>query len=612
MQLRQVSDFLIVSISVLLIQLVTLSGASANAQTPQQRPYAGIVNGDTIWLDDFSREVGRKAELYETVGSMNPSDIMEQTWNEIVMAVLLRQRAQTAGLTPTPAEIDSVLLSATPDFVMRGVVDDKGRFDKPLLLAMALNPDSLVEARGQKLTAQQRTEQAGQLKASMSELRSKVGHQLMLKRLKDKVTDTLVVDTTALRKRYQETSTTALVDLLYFPCPNITQEPTRPELEAYFESHSPNYTTTTEMRRMAMLTWPLVAAPVDSNLFLANIKAWIELLNKAKSAHETDSVWNEVASTIASGSTTLHPDSATHKQFYEACQGKKKGTAVGPFILSSGVHVLLVDSVFSEKGKKGKRIAIRVAITDIPPSKETVDSTLREVEVAVDMYDRGTVLNELATKFHKQIVFTPFFNSDTKIYDSYRLVDVAFQAHVRAATEPVDASALGIVFGVVTDSIPPGPLPLDAAVASVKADMQRELACKSIESVVKGYAGIVAVLEDGRMLVPEPPKGATILRDVTITMDGLIGESIVDPLAASVICGSATSGLMNAFRGDVGWYVVNVKSVSKARDEEFPMFMKANGQGLVDEQRSAYWEVWKSTLIKQSVIEDRRWMYFRY
>jgi hypothetical protein len=155
-------------------------------------------------------------------------------------------------------------------------------------------------------------------------------------------------------------------------------------------------------------------------------------------------------------------------------------------------------------------------------------------------------------------------------------------------------------------------MPLDAAISSVRSDMQRELACKSIESVVKGYAGIVVVLEDGRMLVPEPPKGATILRDVTVTMDGLIGESIVDPLAARAICGSVATGLMDPFRGDAGWYIVNVKSVTRARDEEFPMFMKVNGPGLIDGQRSAQWEAWKSKLIKQSVIEDRRWMYFRY
>lgn len=612
MQIRQVSVYLILRFSSLIVLMVTVVGVPTNAKKSQPRPYAGIVNGDTIWLDEFSREVGRRAELYETAGTFNQSDITEQTWKEIVMSVLLRQQAHKFGLMPTPEEIDSVLLRATPDFVMHGVVDDKGRFDKSLLLAMALNPDSLVKARGKKLTQQQRLDQASQLKASMSELRSKVGHQMMLQRLKDKITDSMSVDTSLLRKRYEEVATSALVEMLYFPCPAITQEPTQAELKAYYESHSANYSTTSEMRRLAMLTWPLVAIPVDSNLFLANVKAWMELLNNAKSARETDSVWNQVASTISSGSTTLHPDSANHKEFYNACRGKGRGTAVGPFLLSSGVHVLLIDSAYAETKTKEKRIAVRVAITDIPPSQETIDSTLREVDIAVDMYDRGTMLGEIAAKFHKQIDFSPFFTSDSKIYDSYRLVDAAFQTQVGAATDPVDAPASGVVFGVVTDSIPAGPLPLEAVIDRVKADMQRELACKSIESVVKSYAGIVVLLEDGRMLVPEPPKGATILRDVTVTMDGLIGEIITDPFAARVICGTSAYGLMDSFRGDAGWYIVNVKSINKAPDEKFPLFLEENGKGLIEEQRAANWEKWKSGLLNRSDIEDNRWIYFRY
>ena len=602
------------STPVLLVLCFLYSSSLLLCQTPDRnvRPIAGIVNGDTVWLDQYSREVGRRAELSKDVHTLSQSDIIEQSWQEIVQMLLFRQEAKRRGIDVTRQEVDSILLRATPDFVKQGVVDDKGRFDARLLHAMATNPDSLIAARAPNMKADAQKKQAAQLKGSMDELRGRIAYITLVDRLKQQVTSSFKVDSTKLHDRFIELATTAVAEMIYMPCPSIESLPTEAEIEAYHKAHSDKYFSAKEMRRLAILKWPLVAAHLDSVQVLKNTVAWVADINKANSKAKKDTLWNSVASTVASGITTLHPDSTAHQVFYNECKSKKPGTAVGPILHTSGVHVLFIDSLITVKGRKDKIYSIRVVITDITPSKQTVDSTFAEVQTAADMYDGGTMLGDIATKFNKQIDISPFFGKGDKIYDSYRLVDAAFETQLGAACPAVVLPDHGAIVGVVIDSIPPGPLPAEAVLEQIVAEMQVELSCKSIEKTVKSYAGIVTMLEGGTMMIPESPKGSTILRDVTVTMDGYIGENIVDPFAGRVICSIVRPGLMDAFRGDAGWYIVNVKSVQHPTAEDYPLYLLANGEMLTGEQRNDYWDAWANENMRKAQIQDFRWQYFRY
>ena len=58
--------------------ILVLASAHATAQLlpqqPQKRLVAGVVNGDTVWLDEYSREVGRLTEYSSQRGAVDPSD----------------------------------------------------------------------------------------------------------------------------------------------------------------------------------------------------------------------------------------------------------------------------------------------------------------------------------------------------------------------------------------------------------------------------------------------------------------------------------------------------------------------------------------------------------
>lgn len=590
--------------------LVILVAVSASAQ--EKRLTAGVVDGDTVWLDEYSREVGRLTEMATQRGQVDPSDLMEQSWNDLIGRRLMLKEAGRRGLKLDLREVDSVLLEATPEFVKRGIVDDKGRFDKVLLTAMLMSPDSLIRANTPGMTTEQRANERFQLNASIAQLRERVGLQEMESRLRSNVLRDFRFDTTGLRKRYRDVATSATADVILVPCLKDLPNPSVSELQAYHKAHASEFVTTLPMRRLASLSWPMNAAPVDSSLFLGNVRSFVGLLNGARTSRSRDSIWTSVASTTSSGQTRLSADSATHARFYALVKGKKIGTAVGPIMHPTGVHVLLVDSIYAKRSKHPGEISVRVIISDIEPSKQTVDSILKQVDEASELYERGIEFGAIAGRFGLSILTSPWFTDEEKLYGSHRLVDVAFKTQVGAACDPIDTPERGAVFSIVIDSVPSGPMPFEAAVPNVALAINRQRGCDARRELARTAMGLATRLEDGTLFFAEKLAEVQIARALSVHSDGMIGDRLYDPAAASEILAKQRPDLYGPFLGEAGWYVVNITGVIKANDDEYPMWIEMRKEDLENEQRDAKWQTFTAGLRASAVIDDNRWMYFRY
>ncbi|MCX6141420.1 MAG: peptidylprolyl isomerase [Candidatus Kapabacteria bacterium] len=590
--------------------LVLLVAASATAQ--EKRLIAGTINGDTVWLDEYSREVGRLTEMATQRGQVDPSDLMEQSWNDLVRRRVMLKEAGRRGMTLELREVDSVLLDATPEFVKRGIVDDKGKFDKALLQAMLMSPDSLIRVNTPGMTTEQRANERFQLNASIAQLRERVGLMEMESRLRATVLRDYRFDTTGLKQRYRDVATSATADVVLVPCLKDLPNPTVSELQTYYKSHTTDFVTTLPMRRLASLSWPMTAAPVDSSLFLGNVRSFVGLLNGARTAHVRDSIWTSVATTTSSGQTRLSPDSATHTRFYALVKGKKVGTAVGPIMHPTGVHVLLVDSIYAKKSNHPNEITVRVIISDIEPSKQTIDSILKQVDEAAELYERGVEFGAIAGRYGLSILSSPWFTDEGKVYGSHRLVDVAFKTQVGAACDPIDTPERGAVLSIVIDSIPAGPMPLEAAIPSVTTAINRQRGCEARREIAKAAMGLTTRLEDGTMVIAEKLPEVQVARALSVHSDGMIGDRLYDQSAAREILAKQRPDLYGPFLGEAGWYVVNITGVIKANEDEYPMWIEMRREDLEIEQREAQWQTFVTNLRTSAVIEDNRWMYFRY
>ena len=600
----------------LLIILSTTAATSqvlAPAQPNQEkRLIAGVVNGDTVWLNEYSREVGRITEMASQRGHVDPSDLMQQAWTDVVRRRLMLQESTRRGIVLELREVDSVLLEATPDYIKRGIVDEKGRFDKGLLYAMLYAPDSLIAVNTPGMNASDRTNERAQLNASIAQLRERIGLIEMESRLRASLAKEFQFDTTDLRQRYREVATSATVDVILFPCVTNLPAPSVSELQAYYKAHSADFTSPLPMRRLALLSWPMTAAPIDSALFLDNVRSFAKLLNGARKKQQRDSLWMSVASTTSSGETRLSPDSASHEQFYALVKGKSVGTAIGPIAHRTGVHVLLVDTIFSKKSKHPHEISVRVIISEIEPSRQTIDSILTQVDEAAEMYERGMEFGAIAGRYGRAIESSPWCTSSEKLYGSFRLVQVAFKTQVAAACDPIDTPDRGTVLAVVIDSVPAGPMPFEAAIPRVADAINRKRGCDERSEQAKNARGLTTRLDDGTMFIAETIPEAQIARGLEVHSDGMIGEVLLDPTAAREILAKPKPDIYGPFLGESGWYVVNITGVIKANSEEYPMWLEMRRADLEAEQRESQWLSFVKKLQATAAIEDSRWVYFRY
>jgi hypothetical protein len=476
---------------------------------------------------------------------------------------------------------------------------------------MLNNPDSLIKVNTVGLTEEQRADERGQLNASIAQLRERIGLMELERRLRAALAASVPFDTTGLRQRFADAATSATADVILVPCRKDLPQPTVTELQAYHAAHAADFTTPKPMRRIAFLWWPMQAAPVDSTLFLNNVKNFVGLLNNARTARQRDSVWMSVATTTSSGALRLSPDSVDHAQFYAAVKGKKVGTAVGPIMHASGAHVLLVDTVHTKK-PHARNISVRVIVSEIEPSRQTIDSILSQVDDAADLYDQGLELGAIAGRFGRTIEMSRWFTEDEKLFGSHRLADVAFRTQVAAACDPIDTPERGIVLPIVTDSVPAGAMPFEAAVPQIADAINRQRGCQERLPIAKTVKGLASRLEDGRLMLAETVKEAQIARGLSVFADGMIGEVLYDPTAAREILAKPIPDLYGPFLGESGWYVVNITGVVKANPEEFPMWLELRKEDLEQEQRAAAWDTMQRSLRDAATITDNRWMYFRY
>ena len=221
-------------------------------------------------------------------------------------------------------------------------------------------------------------------------------------------------------------------------------------------------------------------------------------------------------------------------------------------------------------------------------------------------------LGQVSMMFNKDVEISDFFNETEKVFDSYRLASAAFDAQLAQMLDPVDAPGAGFVLCVVSDSVPPGTLPFEAVQEDVKRAWKIDMACAQMRPRARTIYDLVTILEDGTMFIGVPIDDAQIMRDVEVQKLGLIGESIIDPLAANAICDASSYGLMGPFRGDAGWYVVNVKNLMNATREDFDLYSKLHGDELMIDQREAHWKNFIEELRSSATIVDNRSTYFRY
>jgi len=332
-----------------------------------QRPVVGVVNADTLWLDVFARDVGRRIEYANSHGKAHEPDVIEQAWRDAIDRRLIMREAEKRGITLSDVETDSILLSDPPEYIRRGVQNAKGEFDPTLLEWMMRDPEGLVRAKNPSLNASETQQAAERVRESMTDLRLRFRDGLLRKRLQDHWARTFVVDSTALMSEYMNQASTCSADVVMMPCASSTPPPTHQELERWWFGNKSMYVAKLPMRRLAYLSFPLTPTKADTAL----------MLRTASSALKSDSMFAALARISEQSERVLFSAKDPDGAFYAAAKSAKRGQVVGPIVVEGGVGVVKIDSVIA-----GKNIARRVRRIVLPNDarlKPTSDRILAAV-----------------------------------------------------------------------------------------------------------------------------------------------------------------------------------------------------------------------------------------
>jgi len=326
-----------------------------------QRPVAGVVNGDTLWLDAFARDVGRRIEYANSHGTAHEPDVIEQTWRDEVERRVIMREAQKRGITMSDVETDSILLREPPEYIRRGVQNAKGEFDPMLLEWMVRDPEGLVRAKNPSLNAQEVQQATQQLRESMTDLRTRFRDGMLRKRLQEQWARTFVVDSLALMSEYMDQASSCKADVVTMPCAASTPPPTHQELERWWFGNKSAFVAQRPMRRLAYLSFPLTPTKADSAFMLRTMTDVVQSFRTAGTAAKRDSIIATLVRMGDGSERVLFSAKDSDGAFYAAAKTAQRGQVVGPIVVGGGVSVVKVDSVLT-----GKNIARRVRRIVLP------------------------------------------------------------------------------------------------------------------------------------------------------------------------------------------------------------------------------------------------------
>lgn len=569
----------------------------------------GVVNNDTIKLEAFSQDVGRRLELAGLAGAANEAETIERAWNDFVRQSIIRGLASTLKIVITASDVDQLLLTDPPSFVRQGFADEQGRFLPDVLRGVLQRPDSVLRARYPKASSAELREHAADLRATVFELREQVKGMMLEQRVRERTLATLPIDTGAVRRTYLELTSSCTADVVFLPCATGSNEPTEADLRAFHQREIARYTATAPMRRLALIAFSLRPTTADSLEFVGVSQRMQDAWKKADKRMR-----QAMADGFAKQPNVLpvkiDPTNVGLRAVYDAARSHAAGDLLGPVIVGDTSYYLLVERAASKTDPTIDGRMMRMAL-EVAPSRK--DSILRRLDTAVAMYERGAALGDVAAAMQRPLLVSSWVSEEDSVAGSYKLVDMAFQYQVGTALDPVVSPRRMAIMAVVADSMPPGPMPFEKVRDRVREDLMREMTCTDVTRTARSMRALCTRLQDGTLMVAEQLPGMKIDRGVTIDRAGTIGTTQMDARMADAVYAAGDPGLIGPILGDRGWYVVNIQSINVSDAAGLRAWMSTEtGRDMLEIHREKAWQDHLHTLRNNATIRDERWKYFNY
>lgn len=587
------------------ISLCCLLFCAVSAPALTVRPIAGIVGADTVWLDDFMREVSHRREYHSLISERSLSDVINDVWNDAVEERLVRAELAVRGVRISNADIDRMLIENPPSFVHGAFADDKGRFDAAMFIGYLLRPDSVVN----QLPKARRKTAYAEITSFTADVRQR--YRVITERdsLRSLVRNSLSVDTVGLREWFVNEKTVAVADLLFLPCASFAAQPDDDDLRAWYNDRANEYVTPLPLRRFIFTRFALLPTASDSVAHRRQVISFIEQCRQQNRQSSRDSLFRSVA--LYTDTAVQYVVKGSRDPFAALLTKARAGDVVGPVEVDSGFFIARVNSFAT------KEAVTTVMLTSVfmpyTPYKETVDSVYSIALQFISTYENGVELREALRRFGQGAALSEWVSWSQPVFNSWRMRDAVFDIPIGAISDPVDIAGMGLVVAVPVDSLEPGPLPFEAAHEMIRQDVLFDLSCDERRRYVDGVNATLAASSDGQLFIAERPRDAVIIRGASVTLNGTIADSISDSRFARWLIRKAP--LLEVFeprKGERGWYLGMLKHVSVPQYDDFPQFVEEKLLEFMTEKAEVNMNEILYNRRRNTEIYDVRWHHLRY
>lgn len=331
-----------------------------------------VINGEPISIAMYQQALGLARQSARTSGQdLQPSDVLrleQQTWNQIVNEILLRQEAERRGLEARDAEITASLLNDPPSFIVQNPLfqNAQGQFD----LA----------------TYQSYLRDANTSNAELVQLESWVRQNLPLEKLQEAVTLSARVTEEELRRAYLEQTEAATASYVLVDAVGATvdQTVTDDQIQAHFDANRNRYRLDDRVD-LTYVAVPRAATGRDSVMLQQELR---ELADEARRAaadgSDNAALQNSGFETLAMTFSDLPSadqgglsagyltESQMSQAYRNALDGLDQGQISSPFLEGRFYHIIqLVDD--RPDSLSGERtVQIRDLGLEVAPSDSTV------------------------------------------------------------------------------------------------------------------------------------------------------------------------------------------------------------------------------------------------
>ncbi|NOZ04427.1 MAG: hypothetical protein GXO92_07490 [FCB group bacterium] len=435
----------------------------------------GVVNGEIISPDDFSRMVGNQLEQIRTSGQeVTDSDlerVRQQVWNNIVQDLLVKQAVEDLGISATEEEVIYYLENNPPSFLRTNpAFQTDGKFDQVKYQQAISNPQGNEWAPVEQFMK---------------------NTYIPNYKLQQMILSSVIVTDEEIWDEYVQENVDFTIKSLHVTDRILDKkalQPSEEELKAAYKERIDEFSRP-ERRILQFVSWKKGPSKEDT---LSVYNDALELKERALKGEDFATLANQYTEDPGNQVT---PDSGRGgdlgwfsrnqmvPSFEKAAFNARPGEIVGPVLSNFGYHIIKVLDKKTENGVEKVRAAhILLRITMGPRTRDYLrrQATLFSYDAQDFGFAAALDTHKVAAKKSKP--FDDAASYVTGLGPMRSAVRFAFDSQIGDVSEPLENDDY---FAVVSlDSIiPPGPASFEEVKYSILRDMLKERTMEAAKKI---------------------------------------------------------------------------------------------------------------------------------